>query len=72
MNCLAQHNFRFAAQRARRHHHKPRGKQKHAAFVYCEFHARKAYQPPQAMRRRDREPGNPGFVAMPVKKITAA
>lgn len=48
------------------------GKQKHAAFVYCEFHARKAYQPPQAMRRRDREPGQPGFVSMPIKKITAA
>lgn len=31
------------------------GRPKHAAFVYCEFHARKAYQPPQAMRRRDRE-----------------
>ena len=47
------------------------GHAKHAGLVYCEFHARKAYQPPQAMRRRDRD-GAPGFAVMPIKKITAA
>lgn len=47
------------------------GHAKHAGLPYCEFHARKAYQPPQAMRRRDREPGA-GFAIVPVRKITAA
>ena len=47
------------------------GHGKHAGLPYCEFHARRAYQPPQAMRRRDRDL-NGGFVALPVRKITAA
>lgn len=47
------------------------GHAKHQAFPYCEFHARKAYQPPQAMRRRERD-ANGGFAIVPVKKITAA
>ena len=47
------------------------GHAKHETLPYCEFHARKAYQPPQAMRRRDRD-GNPGFAVVPVRKISAA
>ena len=47
------------------------GHAKHAALPYCEFHARKAYQPPQAARRRERE-GGPGFVALPVRKFSVA
>ena len=31
------------------------GKNKVTGLPYCEFHARRAYQPPQASRRRDRE-----------------
>lgn len=47
------------------------GHPKREGLPYCEFHARKAYQPPQAMRRRDRD-GAPGFTVVPVRKITAA
>ena len=36
------------------------GKSKVAGLPYCEFHARRAFQPPQANRRRT------GFVARPV------
>ena len=46
------------------------GHGKHAGLPYCEFHARKAYQPPQAMRRRERDAS--GFAVVPVRKITAA
>src|SRR5262249_1144915 len=40
------------------------GRQKIAGLPYCDFHARRAFQPPQP-RRRDREvlvPGMPGLV----------
>ncbi len=44
------------------------GKQKAAGLPYCEFHARRAFQPPQA-RRRERdvsEPMIPAIATMPV------
>lgn len=35
------------------------GKNKVTGLPYCEFHARRAFQPPQAARRRDREAVEP-------------
>lgn len=35
------------------------GKNKVTGLPYCEFHARRAFQPPQASRRRDREVAEP-------------
>ena len=46
------------------------GHTKHAGLPYCEFHARKAYQPPQSMRRRDRDANE--YTIVPVRKISAA
>ena len=44
------------------------GKQKVAGLPYCEFHARRAFQPPQA-RRRDRDTAEP---MVPVIALEAA
>lgn len=43
------------------------GRQKHASFPYCEFHARKAFQPPQAQRRKDRDEQHGLLTLVPVK-----
>ncbi len=40
------------------------GKGKVPGLPYCEFHARRAYQPPQP-RRRDRAVGEPSVPALP-------
>ena len=44
------------------------GRKKIAGLPYCDFHARRAFQPPQP-RRRDREvlvPGLPGLLGTPI------
>jgi GcrA cell cycle regulator len=47
------------------------GRGKHVGLPYCEFHARKAFQPPQQQRRRDRdEPPMP--IVLPAPKVSAA
>ncbi len=40
------------------------GKNKVTGLPYCEFHARRAFQPPQASRRRDREVVEPQVVQL--------
>jgi GcrA cell cycle regulator len=45
------------------------GKQKVAGLPYCEFHARRAFQPPQA-RRRERDVSEPMVPAIKVEQAT--
>lgn len=45
------------------------GKQKVAGLPYCEFHARRAFQPPQA-RRRERDISEPMIPAITVEQAT--
>jgi GcrA cell cycle regulator len=45
------------------------GKQKVAGLPYCEFHARRAFQPPQA-RRRERDISEPMVPAITVEQAT--
>jgi GcrA cell cycle regulator len=46
-------------------------KKKVAGLPYCEFHARRAFQPPQP-RRRDREYADPTIVPATATKETAS
>jgi GcrA cell cycle regulator len=48
------------------------GHGKHESLPYCEFHARKAYQPPQSMRRREHRDAGADLKIVPVRKVTAA
>lgn len=43
------------------------GKNKVTGLPYCEFHARRAFQPPQASRRRDREVAEPQVATLTQK-----
>ncbi len=47
------------------------GKNKVQGLPYCEFHARRAFQPPQP-RRRDREVGEPLVVQLAAKSVASA
>jgi GcrA cell cycle regulator len=44
------------------------------ALPYCEFHARRAFQPPQVRRRDQREPGevSPAYLPRPATKVEPA
>jgi GcrA cell cycle regulator len=47
------------------------GKDKITGLPYCEFHARKAFQPPQSVRQRERETQSIPAVALAMPKAVA-
>lgn len=58
LQSLAEHNCRWPIGDPQEADFHFCGRNKVTGLPYCEFHARRAFQPPQAARRRDRDAGH--------------